>query len=288
MTEKQEIITPELVVLESNQPLVKASDAKTLFAAVGPLVDRRNLYAQKAATLVVKTEADAISANDILKAISADTKTALEAIKAHKDAAKARHALWTKFEAFFAEPFAEAKKQINEKLFAWKKDVEAKVAAEQRRLQAIADEKARKEREAAEQAAAKQRAIEEEARRKAEEARRNAEEASVAERKKLLATAEAEERKANAAAAKAEVKAESAAQTIAPTIIIESPKVGIRARTDVVVEITDIVAFVMEAGSRHELCGFIDQDRLAANLKRAKASNKFFKCEGVTFTERLV
>jgi hypothetical protein len=247
LNENQEIITPELVVESSNLPMVSDNAKAALFAAVGPLVDRRNLYAQKAATLVVKTEADAISANDVLKAIGADTKTALEAIKAHKDAAKARHALWTKFEAFFTEPFESAKKTIKGKVIVWQQAEQAKAAAEQRRLQGIADEKARREREALEKKAANY---------KTEEKR--------------------------------EAAIEQAAATIAPTIIVEAPKVGIRARPDVVVEITDIVAFVIEAGSRHELCGFIDQDRLAANLKRAKASNKFFKCDGVTFSERMV
>lgn len=245
--EDREVLTPELIVKESNLPLVQDSDAKALFEAVGPLVDRRHLYAQKAAGLIVKTEADAIAANDVLKEIAADTKTALDAIKAHKDAAKKRHTLWTTFESFFVDPFEAAKKQIKSKVFSWQQAEQAKAQAEQRRLQAIADEAARKERQRLEAEAAK------------------------------LKTPE-----------KKEARLEQASQVIAPTITIQAPKSGIRARTDVVVEILDIVAFVKDAAVRVDLCGYIDQERLASALKKAKTSNKMFNCEGVRFSERMV
>jgi hypothetical protein len=75
--------------------------------------------------------------------IDRDSKAIAAAIEPHKRAAQARHKLWTTFEAFFADPFAAARRAVKVKVIAWQEEQRERAEAEQRRLQAEADEAAR-------------------------------------------------------------------------------------------------------------------------------------------------
>ena len=271
-----------------NAPLVAQDAAQALLATVAPLVPRIAEYTDYAAALVVNNAEDAKAAAERAKAIRADITLVETTLEPHTQEASRRHKLLTGFRARFTDPFTAAGKLIKAKVTKWEDDERAKAEAERRRLQAEADERARREREKQEQAAAEARRKEEEARRAADEARAKAEAAQGEERRRLEAEADKRDREANAAAAKAEKREDAAQQVAAPVVKIVAPKSGIRARTDVTVEILDIVAFVQAAAANPMLCGYIDQPSLAAALKKAKASNPMFNVPGVMFGERRV
>ena len=262
-----------------NAPLVAQDAAQALLATVAPLVPRIAEYTDYAAALVVNNAEDAKAAAERAKAIRADITLVETTLEPHTQEASRRHKLLTGFRARFTDPFTAAGKLIKAKVTKWEDDERAK---------AEADERARREREKQEQAAAEARRKEEEARRAADEARAKAEAAQGEERRRLEAEADKRDREANAAAAKAEKREDAAQQVAAPVVKIVAPKSGIRARTDVTVEILDIVAFVQAAAANPMLCGYIDQPSLAAALKKAKASNPMFNVPGVMFGERRV
>ena len=241
-----EQLNAEIVVKTSNAPLISIDEAQALFDVVTPIANRKGLYAQKACIVVNDIET-ATELSKELTAISSDKKALLAAIKAHKDAAKARHNLWTKFEAFFVDDLDASYSAIKRHIMEYNEAQARAAEKERQRLQAIADERARREREALEKKAAAY---------KTEEKR--------------------------------EAALEQASQVIAPVIQFDAPVVSVRARADIVCAVTDVVAFVKQAAIRTELCGYIDTDRLAAALKKARQSNKMFVCDGVQFTERMV
>lgn len=288
MNAEQEVLTPEVLIAEANAPMVSPGAEAQLLAVCAPRVQLIEEYTAKAGALQVRTPDEAQQAKGLMAQINADGKAIMDAISTHKANAQARHKLWTTFENRFIEPFRAAREAIKAKVIKYDEEQKAMALAEARRLQAIADEKARRERERQEQEAAAARAKEEDARQAAEKARRDAEAASGAERARLEAEARKKDREAAAAAAKAEVKQEAAATVIAPVIEVKAQKSGVRARSDVTVEIVDIKAFVRQAAEETYLCGYIDQPSLAANLKRAKSANKMLTIPGVKFGEKTV
>lgn len=284
-TSEQEVLTPEVVIAESNAALITQEDGQKLIAALAPLRDR----VEKCRTLqriVVKDQATALEAKAMRDQIAKERKLVAETIAAHKEAAQKKHKLWTTFENWFLGPLNSAYKMIGESLDEYDAAQRRAAAAEAARLQAIADEKARREREKQEQEAARQRAIEDEARRKADEARRAAEQAGAEERKRLMEEAAKADREAERAKAKAEVKQEAAAAVIAPTINVEAQTSGKIARKVWVATVTDTKAFFSACAVRHELTGYVEID--TTKMQRAKAANPMTEIPGVTFSQRTV
>lgn len=123
---------------------------------LGPIAERLDGYAEKAATVQVLNEKDAAYAAAICDQIAADVK----AVKDHQLLAgiiTGFHGLHKRLVGLrdaFVVPLEGSRKQIKGKVIAWQTEEQEKAAAEQRRLQAIAEEKARKEREALEKKAA--------------------------------------------------------------------------------------------------------------------------------------
>lgn len=271
-----------------NAPLVEHDAGQALLATVAPLVPRIAEYNDYAAALVVNNAEDAKAATAKYNEIRADITLVETTLEPHTHEAARRHKLLTGFRARFTDRLTAAGKLIKAKVTKLEDAEREKAAAEQRRLQAEADDRARREREKQEQAAAEARRKEEEARRAADEARAKAEAAQGEERRRLEAEAAKRDREAAAAAAKAEKREDAAAQVVAPVVKIEAPKSGMRARVDVTVDILDIAEFVKAAAANPMLGGYIDLPSLAANLKRAKASNPMFNVPGVRFGERRV
>lgn len=104
-----------------------------------------------------------------------------------------------------------------------------------------------------------------------------------AEQEKLLKKAEAMK-----TPEKQEQYREQAAQVIAPTITINAAKTGMKFSSRVTCEITSIKDFVNDAAIRPELCGYIDIDKLANALAKAKIANPLFEAKGVKFGKKSV
>lgn len=284
-TSEQEVLTPEVVIEESNAALITQEDGQALIATLSPLRERVE-KCRALSQIVVKDQATALEAKALRDQIAKERKIVSEAIAAHKEAAFAKHKLWSRFEGWFLDPMTAAYKMIGTALDKYDAEQRAAAEKERQRIQAIADEKARREREAAEQAAAKQRAIEDEARRKADEARRQAENASAEERKRLNAEADKADREAERAAAKASAKTEQAAAVVAPTLNVEAQTSGKIARKVVVATVTDSKAFFSACAVRHELTGYVEINTTA--MQRARSANPMLEIPGVTFSHRTV
>lgn len=155
MGTETEVLSPEIVVQESYLPLVQDDAAAELVATLGPLVAKRDEYRASAAAVVVRNEDEAMNAKQLMDAIGADQKAAQDAIKGHKDAAKARHTRWCQLEAYFVDTLEAARKVVKGKILNFQIAEQKRRDEEQRRLQAEADERARKEQERLQKEAAK-------------------------------------------------------------------------------------------------------------------------------------
>jgi hypothetical protein len=288
-TERTELVAIEAAVAACNAVAVPDPVRVALVRDLGPVANRLAKYAA-ATSMTVTNEAEAEEASQICTAIAADIAT----VKNHEVLSKITsglhdlHRRWTGLRDLFVAPMTRDRKTIKDKVIAWQEAEKRKAEEIQRKLQAEADAKAAREREKQEAEACRQRQIEEDARRKAEDARRAAAEADGKERARLEAAANAADRAANAAAVKAEARVEAAASVIAPTIHIEAPKSGMRSQGMVTCEIVSITEFIRAAAARPDLCGYIDQESLAAALKKARIANSMFEAPGVKFGRKTV
>lgn len=150
-----ETLTPEVIIEQSNAPLVPHDAATQLFAVAEDMGSRIAQYREAAEGLVIATEEDAVKTNELLATMRQDVKTITEAVADFKKAAHERHKLWTKFEDLFKSPLEEIGKAIKRQLQDWQMEQNRKAEEERKRLQAEADERARKERERLAKEAAK-------------------------------------------------------------------------------------------------------------------------------------
>lgn len=248
MTTETEVLTPEVIIEKANAELITYDEGQALVAALSPIVPRLDEYTAFANSLTVTCKADADRAAITIAAINADVKTVLESIKAHKAEAKARHTLWTTFEKRFTDILDGAYDKARLVVKNWQDEENRKAAAEAARLQAIENERVRKEQE---------------------RLRKEADKLKTPEKKQELI--------------------EQAESVCAHTVVVAPQKTkGMTFRTEVTVEITSIIEFIRDAAQRPDLCGYIDQDRLAAALKKAKQANKLFDCNGVKFGTKTV
>lgn len=147
MNTTTEPLTLELVLEESNQPLVSTGEREQLVATLKPIVANIEKYNAAAAKVVVTNEADAKAAAAIIQQIAADEATVEDAILKHKSAAKKRHSLWCDLEGLFLDPFSIARRKIKQAVMGWQAAEEERARKETARLQAEADERARLEQE---------------------------------------------------------------------------------------------------------------------------------------------
>ena len=248
-----------------------------------PVADRLAEYQQAAQSIVVANKADADGATEICDKIAADIKTVKsdDVLSKITDGLFRLHRRATAFRELFLAPMERDRKAIKGKVLAWQASEAAKAAAIQAKLQAEADAKAARERETQEAEARRQRQIEEDARRKAEEARRAAAAAQGAEKARLQAAANAAERAANAAQVKAETREEAAASVIAPTVVVQAAKSGLRVSKAWKVKGDIGEAFFAALASRPDLRGYVDIK--TTNLERAKAANPSMTVPGIEF-----
>ena len=248
-----------------------------------PVADRLAEYQQAAQSIVVANKSDATSATEICERIAADIKTVKsdDVLSKITDGLFKLHRRATAFRELFLAPMERDRKAIKGKVLAWQAVEAAKAAAIQAKLQAEADAKAQREREKQEAEARRQREIEETARRKAEDARRAAAAAEGAERDRLTAAANAAERAANAAAVKAEARTEQAAAVIAPTVVVEAAKSGLRVSKAWKVKAIDHAVFFAALATREDLRGFVDV--ATTRMERAKSANPSAGIPGVEF-----
>lgn len=289
-TERTEVVEIVKAVEACNAVAVPDPVRVALVRDLGPVAGRLAEYVTMAAALEVDDAVSAEAAAKVCARIAADIKTVRdhEVLSKITDGLHKLHRQWTGLRDLFVAPMERDRRTIKSKVTAWEAEEKAKAEAIRAKLQAEADAKARREREKQEAEARRQREIEETARRKAEDARREAEKAKGAERARLEAAANAADRAASAAAAKAETRAEAAASVIAPTIHVDMPKSGMRSQGIVTCEIVSITEFVRAAAARTDLCGYIDQESLAAALKKARIANSMFEAPGVKFGRKTV
>jgi len=145
MTVTTEVLTPEVIIAESNSPLITTNDAEQLIATIQPVAERVQKFVKWANDLTVTTEEDAVDANAVNKGIAADIKTVKDALSDGKKAAQDRHKLFTTFENSLCNPLDDAYRNAKKKLQSYDIAQAQKAEAERKRLQAIEDERVRKE-----------------------------------------------------------------------------------------------------------------------------------------------
>jgi len=276
----EQVLNLEVVAEESGKLQIKGDLKAQLETQLVHIGGRVPLYEREAASLIVKTAADAARADELLAKISADEKAIEDKagmLSKIKTAAFGFHRLITSFEGQFSKPLAAAKLVAKRKRDEWTAAEAAKAAAEQRRLQAIEDERVRKLREIEDQKAAAARALEAQKEREAAEARRAAGAAEGAERARLQREADAADRAAAAARAKAEVREEKSASVQAAVVTVAAPESRKGASLRWVVKSFDMT----NMGIPEAVQGYLEVK--TANLARAKAANPMLKIAGVEF-----
>lgn len=236
----------DIVVAATNAITVPNPVHQALLRDLGPIARRLEQYAMRAEAIAVVNRATADEAAGLVAQIAADEK-AVRDNETLSGITDGLHRLHRQWTAL--------RQRFVEPLETSRKAVKSKVIAWQTFE--------------AEKAAAEQRRLQAEADERARRERERLEKEAA----KLKTEEKREERFAQAAA------------VIAPTVVVEAPKVAVRVQRVWVVDSIDEGMFYASLSTRADLRGYVAIDR--NRLQRARAANPTLEVPGVTFKQEI-